>query len=251
MRKLKYLGFWFTTKNQYSTNIKKASGKTQQLVNKVWGETERAGVTDLRRRLFLMDSTVKAAAMYGVELWGWERHDTIEKIQGRFPSASMGLSRDTPNYIWKLEARKRSIAVEVLRRAGNFVLRIYRMKENRWPRKYLTEEIRALKNDNLYNWGKQLEKALKELGDGLVIKKLWEKRPAREIESRLKELWKIREDQDIQRDWGKLEKSTYFNYYKGIKESVAIEAYWRRKNLKGWQNESWARWRCGKNFNPN
>ena len=56
MREFKYLGFWFTTKNQYSTNIKKAAGKTQQLVNKIWGETKRAGVTDLRRRLFFMDS---------------------------------------------------------------------------------------------------------------------------------------------------------------------------------------------------
>ena len=74
-------------------------------MNKVWGETKRAGVTDLRR-LFFMDSTVKAAAMYGVELWGWERHDTIEKVQGRYTKASMGLS----DYIWKLEAGKQSIA---------------------------------------------------------------------------------------------------------------------------------------------
>ena len=58
-------------------------------------------------------------------------------------------------------------------------------------------------------------------------------------------MWKIREDQDIQRDWAKLEKSTYCNYYKGIKESVEIEAYWRRKDLKSWQQETCARWRCG------
>ena len=24
-----------------------------------------------------------------------------------------------------------------------------------------------------------------------------------------------------------------------------MEAYWRRKDLKGWQKETWARWRCG------
>ncbi|XP_015119049.1 uncharacterized protein LOC107042501 [Diachasma alloeum] len=32
-------------------NTEKAAGKTQQLVNKVWGETRRAGVTNLKRRL--------------------------------------------------------------------------------------------------------------------------------------------------------------------------------------------------------
>ena len=29
VREFKYLCFWFITKNQYSTNIKKAAGKTQ------------------------------------------------------------------------------------------------------------------------------------------------------------------------------------------------------------------------------
>ena len=49
----------------------------------------------------------------------------------------------------------------------------------------------------------------------------------------------------LQRDCAKLEKSTYCKDCKGIKESVEMEAYWRRKYLKGWQKETWARWRCG------
>ena len=71
VREFKYVDFWFTTQNQYSTNIKKAARKTPQLINKVWGETKRAGITDLRKRFFYVNSTVKAAAINGAELWGW------------------------------------------------------------------------------------------------------------------------------------------------------------------------------------
>ena len=98
--------------------------------------------------------------------------------------------------------------------------------------------MRALKNGNPSKCGKQVEKALKELGDGLVIKKLWEKRPTKEIDSRLKELWKIRVDQDAQRDWAGVEKSTFCNYYKDIKETVKMEAYWRRRDLNSCQQET-------------
>ena len=124
VKKYKYVEMWFSTGKAFGKHIKKNMEKIIKAINATWGIFKRARINNLRRRLFLMDSTVKAATMYGVELWGWERHDTIEKVQGRYTKASMGLSRNTPDYIWKLEAGKRSIAVEVLRRAGNFVLRI-------------------------------------------------------------------------------------------------------------------------------
>ena len=35
VREFKYLGFWFSIKNQYSTHIKKTASKKKQTVNKV------------------------------------------------------------------------------------------------------------------------------------------------------------------------------------------------------------------------
>lgn len=35
VKEFKYLGFWFTVGNSYNTQARKASGKTQQLINKV------------------------------------------------------------------------------------------------------------------------------------------------------------------------------------------------------------------------
>lgn len=119
-----YLGFWFSTRNRYSLHVNKAAGKTQQLINKVWGETRRAGITNLKQKLYFMDSTVKAAAMYGVELWGWRRREVIERIQSRYVKSSMGLSKNTPDYVWKMEAGRESVEIQARKRAGSFLDKI-------------------------------------------------------------------------------------------------------------------------------
>lgn len=244
VREFKYLGFLFTTKNKFATHLKKLRGRIQQLVNKVWGETKRAGVTDLKRKLYFMDSTIKATAIYAVELWGWMRREIIEKVQAKYVKQCMGLARNTPDYIWKPEAGRRSLEVEAIRKAGNFILKIFILKQDSWPRKCLMEEVRAIKNGNPSNWGKEMEKALRELGDGQIINMLWERRPVEEVKERLGELWKIKRDQDIQKDWTKIEKSTYCEYYKEIKMNAEMELYLRKKKMKDNVKESWTRWRC-------
>ncbi|XP_043477868.1 uncharacterized protein LOC122508520 [Leptopilina heterotoma] len=245
VQKFKYLGFWFTTKNSYKAHINKAIGKTQLLINKVWGETMRAGITDLRRKLYFMDSTVKAGAMYGVELWGWSRREELERLQGKYTKMSMGLAKNTPDYIWKLEAGRRSIEIEAFKRSINFMIKIYKMEENRWVRKCLMEEIRAIKNNNPSKWGKDLERCLKSLGDGQIINQLWDRKPVEEVEARVRQLIKVKLEQDVQTDWSKVDKSSFCEYYKSIKEGINMEVYWGRKDMSKSQKEGWARWRCG------
>lgn len=118
----------------------------QQLINKAWGEAKRASINELHRNLFLMDTTVKAGALYGVEIWGWQRKDIIERVQARFVKASMGLPRNTPNYIWRMEAGRREIEIEAFRRSIKFAIKISSLNESRWAYKCLREEIRGIKN---------------------------------------------------------------------------------------------------------
>lgn len=51
------------------------------------------------------------------------------------------------------------------------------MKENRWPKKCLKEEARNIVNGNPTSWGKGLEEALRNTGDGEIIKDIWEGKP--------------------------------------------------------------------------
>ena len=102
VNQFKYLGYWFSIANRYGKHLQNVIGKAQKAVNTVWGVMKRAKIDTLKKRLLLMDSLVKAGALYGVEIWGWKRRDGIEKLQGKFVKMALGVARNTPDYIWKL-----------------------------------------------------------------------------------------------------------------------------------------------------
>ena len=75
------------------------------------------------------------------------------RMQGRFIKMALGVARNTPDYLWKLEAGKRSIEIEAQRRAGAYIVGVLKMKEGRWPKVCLNEEIRGIINGNPSRWG--------------------------------------------------------------------------------------------------
>ena len=203
-------------------------GKAQKAVNTVWGVMRRAKVTSLKSRLTLMDSLVKAGAMYGVEIWGWRRREEIERLQGKFVKMTMGMSRNTPNYIWKLEAGSKSMEVE-MRRANKYILEVCEMKEGRWPKIRLKEELRGISNGQPSQWGAKFKEAIEEVGSGTVMDLMYDfirgKGNNETIKRLLEEENERKMEQDTQRDWVKVDKSTYCGFYKEIKKGVEIEKY--------------------------
>ena len=157
VNQFKYLGYWFSTGNRYGKHLQNVIGKAQKAVNTVWGVMKRAKIDTLKERLLLMDSLVKAGALYGVEIWGWRRREGIGKLQGKFVKMALGVARNTPDYISKLEAGKRSLEIETRRRAGKYIVGILKMKKDRWPKVCLREEIRGIINRNPSQWRREFK----------------------------------------------------------------------------------------------
>ena len=203
-------------------------GKAQKAVNTVWGVMRRAKVTSLKSRLTLMDSLVKAGAMYGVEIWGWRRREEIERLQGKFVKMAMGISRNTPNYIWKLEAG-RSMEMKMRRRASKYILEVCEMKEGRRPKICLKGELRGISNGQPSQWGAKIEEAIEEVGSGTVIDSMYNcirgKGNNETIKRLLEEGNERKMEQDTQGDWVKVDKSTYCGFYKEINKGFEIEKY--------------------------
>ena len=88
-----------------------------------------------------------------------------KKLQGKF----VKMARNTPDYIWKLEAGKQSVEIETRRRAAKCIVEILKMKEYRWPKVCLREEIRGIINRNPSQWGREFKQALEEVGDGRIV----------------------------------------------------------------------------------
>lgn len=245
VKEFKYLGFWFSTGSTLQKHLRILAGKAQKAANTVWGLMKRARLHRLNERLYLFDSLAKAGALYGVEIWGWRKRSEMERVQARCVKMAMGLAKNTPDYIWKMEAGRRSVAVEARRRAGRYLLEIVKMGNARWPKICLREEIRGIINGNPSKWGKELKEAMEEVGDGRVIDHIWKRGGEKMLETLLEEGLGKKKDQDIQEDWTRIDKSSYCTIFKSIKFNTERESYWNIAELSGSVKETWARLRCG------
>ena len=82
------------------------------------GGKRRKGATSWK---FWGNTTVKAGALYGVEIWGWQRREIIEGVQLRFVKTCLGFPKYTIDYVCKMEEGRREIEVDALRRAVGFL----------------------------------------------------------------------------------------------------------------------------------
>lgn len=158
---------------------------------------------------------------------------------------AMGLSNNTPDYIWRMEAGREKGESEARRRAGNYLVSIAKMQEERLPKVCLKEEIRNWKNGRPSKWMSELEAAMKEVGDGETLGRLEGEDGGSSLERKLADGWRTKINQTIQRDWGKINRSRYCPEYKDIKTDWTQESYWEDKEVKGRDKEQWARMRCG------
>lgn len=96
VNRFKYLGYVFATGNNYVPHLKKVAGKFRTAINSVWGISKRAKIETLSKRLYLMNTIVKAGCLYGSELWGWAKREETEKVHRRFVKMMMGIRKNTP-----------------------------------------------------------------------------------------------------------------------------------------------------------
>lgn len=67
---------------------------------------------------------------------------------------------------------------------------------------------------------------------GRVLDVLWRRQSTEEIEWRLQDSVAIKGDQSMQKDWAKIDKSSYCSHLKEIKEDREMEKYWGREDVK-------------------
>lgn len=95
-------------------------------------------------------------------------------------------------------------------------------------------------------WGKDLEAVLSGMGIKDVIRMIWERREAKEIEARIKIGLEKLKNETLRKEEDKIKASTYNIKYKFLVENDNMPwKYWLEENVKGRDKEIWARIRCG------
>uniref|UniRef100_A0A6V7JW45 Reverse transcriptase zinc-binding domain-containing protein n=1 Tax=Bracon brevicornis TaxID=1563983 RepID=A0A6V7JW45_9HYME len=192
-----------------------------------------------------MDSLAKAGCLYGVELWGWQRSADMERFQSRYVKMAMGLSRNTPGYLWKLESGRRTIGIEALKRAARYACRVQSMEANRWPKICLKEEARQALNNKPTHVGKAVKKIQEETRNEKILQMIWDGAEDGDLLEELEKMLEVRIQQDIEKDQEKINESNYCPWYKEIAPEVTGATYWNDRSTKICIKEQWARLRCG------
>lgn len=243
----KYLGYWFSTKGIAARHLREMTGKAQQAANAAWGVMKRAKVDTLRGRLYLMDSIVRSAALYGVEVWGWSERKVMEGWQARFVKMAMGVAKNTPNYIWRIESGRFSTKSMARMRAGRYILDILALEKDRWPVICLREEVRGILNGNPSRWGKELNRGLEDLEAQSILRAIWKNENIDDIGTVLASGLEALKGAERAEDWRKVTISSYNHRYQVLSKRELEDGaqYWRTGGLDGWMKETWARLRCG------
>ena len=93
-------------------------------------------------RTLLFDSIIKSIILYGAEVWGWREFMLIEKCQDTYFKWTMGLDRNTPNYLVREETKRDLLRIAAGKRAVKYEEKIRSLKENA----ILRECLRKLDN---------------------------------------------------------------------------------------------------------
>jgi len=95
----KYLGFTLNRDGNYREHLKKLVRKGRMAARKVWGIGERLCRNDFMRRWDLFKYLVQSVISYGVEIWGWEEREELEKIMLDYVRWLFRIDFCTPRYI--------------------------------------------------------------------------------------------------------------------------------------------------------
>ncbi|CAD6239434.1 GSCOCG00008685001-RA-CDS [Cotesia congregata] len=122
-------------------------------------------------------------------------------MQGRYAKMALGVARNTPMYIWRVELGLESIEYTCRKRAIKYWEDILAMKEGRWPKACLMEEMRCIINNRPTKWGCKVIERLEEMEAVEVCRWIWEGGKEEVVIMKLKEdldnWWK----QKLEKEW--------------------------------------------------
>ncbi|KAI4491910.1 hypothetical protein M0804_003302 [Polistes exclamans] len=125
--------------------------------------------------------------MYGIEIWGLVEIKIFERIQSKYCKMALGVSKTTPNYIWRRELGIPTMEFLIKERALRYIKEVIKMEKSRWPKICVMEEVRATTNGKPSKWGENLVKVLREMGIDEMIEMIRKRREDVRIEEKIKE----------------------------------------------------------------
>ncbi|XP_024868799.1 calcium-binding and coiled-coil domain-containing protein 2-like [Temnothorax curvispinosus] len=163
---------------------------------------------------------------YGVEIWGWEEKEGMERLEERYLRWVLGVDRRTPGYLVREELQREKLRGRAGRRVWKFGRRLEEGGGSELARRCWEEvKEKSRRRGRLSDWEEGRKKYLSDRG-------LWEEGEGEkkgEQEARLEEM--VKWEREVQRAerWERIKESRYSKWYKKVKKE-GIPEYLK----KGW-----------------
>ncbi|XP_011862008.1 PREDICTED: uncharacterized protein LOC105558746 [Vollenhovia emeryi] len=221
-------------KGMEEEHVKERIKQGMAVMGQVWGIGKRRFGREWEKKIWLYDSLVWSVIGYGVEVWGWEERESMERCQEKYLRWVLGVDRRTPGYMVREEVQREKLRERAgLRRAWEWERRLEEGKGSEIARRCLEEiKRRAEGGKELSRW----ERGRIEFFErrGWEIKEV--RRRREKGETMVEELIKAGRDLGKQERWEKIRNSKYNEWYKYIK-TEQIPIYLK----KGWGDSRWRR----------
>jgi hypothetical protein len=222
VNEFKYLGITFTYNGKFKNC---ANCIVSQAQRAMYGLLSKCKKFDLRleSKFELFDKTIVPILTYGCEIWGFEKHNAIEKVHLRFLKYVLGLKKSTPNVMVYGETGRVPICITTKIRCVNYWLKVVSSKHNSLRAKMYSCLLELYRNDTFNSpWLLHVRDILNECGlsyvwllQGEEINDVWLK----------KCLQRILFDQFVTTWRSDMDNSSKCDHYRNFKAELVIEPY--------------------------
>ncbi len=149
----KYLGVLFVTTGKFGTHLSAQLAVAKLAINTVYRKIFSLQACNLDSFLKIFNAVARSIMCYSAQIWGYHKHDVVERIFRFFIKKLFRLPYNTPNYVLYLETGHDTIFIYALKLQWSFILQTLRLGDSRYRKIML--EIGIV---NRHNWFKALEK---------------------------------------------------------------------------------------------
>ena len=129
VKEINYLGYCLSDDNKDTKHISKQTAKARSIVGKIWSIGESFYKNEWKERKILFEALMKSVMFYGIEIWGYERKEEMERLKRKYIKWVLKLDKNTPDYGLRRELKESSLWLEGIERIKKYESKLEELKD--------------------------------------------------------------------------------------------------------------------------
>jgi len=225
-----YLGIVLAASGKFRKHTMYAKQKARKAIGVIKQILRKGKTSQWETICKLFDSMVTSVLLYGAEVFSLSYLEEIEKIQTLFFRSILGVGHGVRGGLIRLETGRGKLSHAIFRRLINFIRRISKMADDRYPKIVLEALFQAdLKAPNLeYNWVTQFKGLVRHFNLHPDTSLQW----SRNMESR--HIQNVLQQQEIA-NVKKEEETRFYDSYSSQSQTPGKPAAYLTLNIALWE----------------